>query len=155
MIWKDVVGYEGFYQVNELGQIRRNGANKLLAINYGFDYDRVHFSKNGVKKKVSVHRVVLSAFIGNNPSLVANHKDGNTRNNSLQNLEWVTQKENIRHSYDVLKRRNSKAKYVLNVENGIFYDTIKEAAITTNYSYQSIRFKLTGIWPNNTNLIII
>lgn len=154
-MWLPLTGYESTYEISETQGIRRVGASKSIS-QTGSVYKRVHLCKDGKKKKHSVHRLIALHFLkkisGKNE---VNHKDGNHFNNSLENLEWVTPGENIRHSYDVLNRRNSITKYVLNTQTGIFYNTIKEAALTTNYSYQSIRFKLSGRWPNNTNFITI
>lgn len=159
-MWKPLFEYEGFYEAHPDGFVRRVGAKKKLAISISNGgYARVHLSKDGVKKKVLLHRAIAKTFLFKNyvkgfDCEVINHIDGNPLNNKVGNLEWVTQSQNVKHSFSILNRRNSRAKYVLNIETGIFYDTIKEAAITTNYSYQSIRFKLTGRWPNNTSLVL-
>jgi hypothetical protein len=60
------------------------------------------------KKKLAVHRIVYAKFVGPlNPDLVINHIDGNPSNNQIENLELVTQAENNRHKYRVLKQRPS------------------------------------------------
>jgi len=63
--------------------------------------------KNGIGKKHSVHRLVAIAFIDNfNKKTDVNHIDGNKLNNNINNLEWVTKSENIKHSIKILKNKN-------------------------------------------------
>lgn len=118
-IWKDIVGYEGRYQVSTLGSIRSSsrivnvsgrGSRKkngrlMRASKYGVkgrQYLGVAlYNSEGVSKAMRVHRAVAITFIPNpeNKSEI-NHIDGNKYNNKLSNLEWVTAKENIRHAWD-------------------------------------------------------
>ena len=108
--WKDVVGYEGLYQVSNLGSVKRlegyrgNGKQyfvkehivKQFANKDG--YLRITLSKNNKTKKFMVHRLVAEAFIPNSMNLPqVNHVDENVQNNCASNLEWVTQKENSNH----------------------------------------------------------
>ena len=110
--WKDILNYEGMYQVSNLGKvrsldrIRRNGVNdsdiciqkgqmlkqaKQKASGYMF----VSLSKNGITKGFTVHRLVAQAFIPNpNRYGCVNHKDENRQNNRVDNLEWCTYKYN-------------------------------------------------------------
>lgn len=112
--WRDVVGYEGFYQVSNLGRIRsldreikhKNGkvfkANgKLLTITYsGNNYGRVILYKNGKNSAKLIHRLVAGAFIPNVNNLKeVNHKDLDKTNNAVQNLEWVSPKQNTQHAF--------------------------------------------------------
>lgn len=114
--WKDVVGFEGFYKVSNQGNIkslprqRRVGKlncyiskerlltpSKQVVVNY--PRYRVNLWKNNVSKQVKVHRIVAQAFIPNpeNKPMI-NHKDNNSLNNCVENLEWCTNLENIRYS---------------------------------------------------------
>lgn len=61
--------------------------------------------KDGKRYNANIHRLVAIAFLGDRRDLQVNHKDGDRKNNSLENLEWVDAKENIRHARYVLKRR--------------------------------------------------
>ena len=106
-IWKDIKGYEGLYQVSNLGRIRSLYNNKIKFIklfnkikNDENSYLRVQLVKNKIVKKFSVHRIVALAFIENpeNKPLI-NHKNTIKIDNRVSNLEWCTQSENIIHAY--------------------------------------------------------
>ena len=107
-IWKDVVGYEGYYQVSNLGRVKsldrissngRKIKGKILStkVNTPPYYPRVSLSVNGKMKLVQVHRLVAQAFVYNpdpEHKTQVGHKDESRTNNRADNLEWVTPKEN-------------------------------------------------------------
>lgn len=107
-IWKDIVGYEGLYQVSNLGEIKRLPRiwndnhhflkEKILNQIDCFGYKRVMLYKNKKYKYYFVHRLVIETFKGKN-NLQVDHIDGNKSNNSLLNLEYVTSKENVRRAW--------------------------------------------------------
>lgn len=94
-------------------------------------------------KKVLVHRLVAQAFIPN-PSnkKVVNHKDGNKYNNCVENLEWATASENVKHSYKNGYQVKTSNKKIKDLNTGIVYNSIKEYAKAVNlscgYIYQRI-----------------
>lgn len=104
-IWKDIPGYEGLYQVSNKGSVR-----SLNWGNHGFvrnlylkkqnrGYRHVELAKNGTKKSFTVHRLVATAFIPNpNNYKTINHIDEDKTNNSVENLEWCTMSQNMRHT---------------------------------------------------------
>lgn len=97
--WLDVVGYEGLYQVSDLGRIKRDGHIKATYIDKG-GYITVSLSKKSKQKTLKVHRLVALAFIPNpDGKITVNHIDGNKHNNSVKNLEWSTHSENHKHAY--------------------------------------------------------
>jgi hypothetical protein len=109
-IWKEIEGYESSYQVSNKGNIRSldryryniNGTmlvkGKVLKQNkHTKGYLKVMLQDRGIAKRYFVHRLVAKAFIGDSGNLQVNHKDGNKTNNNIDNLEYVTCKENIRH----------------------------------------------------------
>lgn len=103
-IWKDIKGYEGLYQVSNLGRVKSLGRYqkaKLGSIQYRGDrllkpwlrkdYLTVRLVDNGKGKNYSIHRLVAEAFIDNPDNLpCVNHKDFNTKNNVATNLEYCT-----------------------------------------------------------------
>lgn len=111
-IWKAVNGYEGIYEVSNKGSVRslprvtcrgqkRNG-KILKLVKWGMpSYLGVYLCKDGTEKRVLVHRLIAQTFIPNpNNKPEVNHIDGDRFNNTVENLEWATPKENVRHAYD-------------------------------------------------------
>lgn len=102
-IWKPVKEYESSYKVSNLGNVFSIKSNKLLKFHYGSCGYLNVFLYNGHNKKKTkkIHRLVATAFLPNPEQLKeVNHKDGNKRNNTIINLEWVTSAQNVRHAFD-------------------------------------------------------
>lgn len=104
-IWKDVINYEGLYQVSNLGnarRIRKIGLRNLKPRLGTTGYYIVSLSKKGIVKMQKVHRLVALAFIEKIPEYnVVNHLDGNKKNNNVNNLEWCNKSINERHAYKI------------------------------------------------------
>ena len=121
-IWKDVVGYEGFYQVSNLGRVKSFHKNKVKILEPHCDktsrsYPRVNLCKENCMVKKLVHVLVAEAFIPNPQGKpMVNHKDGNKRNNRVDNLEWVTNSENVRHAFRIGLNRRKKGTDVYNAK---------------------------------------
>lgn len=123
--WKDVIGYEGKYQVSSIGRIKSVGRKSKCRLRHtvtvnerimklttakkrGF-YKLVTLTSSSVQVRHRVHRLVAMAFIpnpDNKPEV--NHIDGDPSNNKVSNLEWVTKRENLIHSFRTLNRSTSK-----------------------------------------------
>lgn len=121
-IIKPLNGFEGLYEISNLGYVvgveryskngrfnKRHIIKKYVNPKNGYVYTSIY--KNGVNYNKRLHRILAEHFIENkfNKPYI-NHKDGNRQNNNLDNLEWVTPKENSRHMYDVLGFMPSKEK---------------------------------------------
>jgi hypothetical protein len=149
MRFKIINEYEN-YIIFENGSILNCITDRFLVINNGKDFYRtVRLNKNGVAKTYKLHRLLAEAFrhkpFGSN---YVNHIDGNKLNNHISNLEWCTHKENMQHArkiglttYQEIHRISllkSKQKPVLNINNGIFYDSIKEARLIYGFNNKKV-----------------
>lgn len=112
-VWESVNGYEGLYEVSNLGRVRSlkrtttHGVVLKQMMRYG--YMHVCLSKEGKPSTKRVHRLVAEAFIANPMGKpVVNHIDGDKANNAVSNLEWATNSENELHSYRVLGKKPSR-----------------------------------------------
>lgn len=99
--WKPVIGYEGLYEVSNLGRVRNIKTNRLVMQSVVVSgYKRVTLYKKNNPKSKLVHRLVAEAFLPNPNNLrVVNHKDENKLNNVVTNLEWCTQSYNVTCHY--------------------------------------------------------
>ena len=115
--WKDIPGYEGLYEVSNMGNVRNVRRNKLLRLSKTNNrYIRVSLCKNGIKTGLTVHRLVAEAFIPNPDNLPeVNHKDEDKSNNSVENLEWCDAKYNIHYG-----TRSDKVKKT-QIKNGYWF----------------------------------
>lgn len=116
-VWKDIPGYEGIYQASSLGNIRTAEGKTTYTEKHGVRHwksrslkgrgdnyrtgKRVSLWKDGVVKDWLVARLVAITFLGNPPEgFTVNHKDGNRMNNAVDNLEWLSRADNIRHGFE-------------------------------------------------------
>lgn len=99
-MWREIPFTGGQYMVSRDGQVKTAKTGRILKPNIDArGYERVCLFKFNREKRYKVHRLVAITFIpnaDNKPQV--NHKDGNKRNNSVENLEWVTNEENMHHS---------------------------------------------------------
>ena len=130
-IWKDVIGYEGLYQVSNLGRVKRikHTTKKLFfserIVNQYVNmngYMMAPLSKDGKDKHKAVHRLVAQAFIPNPDNLpFVNHKDENPLNNHIDNLEWCTVKYNSNYGNSktrMIESRKSNPNYRQSLTQG-------------------------------------
>lgn len=139
--WKDILGYEGRYQVSDEGRVRSIDRAVRGVSKAGREYQRkvrgailrpgncrgyliVNLHPAGT---IAVHLLVARAFVaGFAPGLEVNHKDGNKKHNAATNLEWVTHQENQAHA--VATGLNSQALPVIHPETGHVFPSIAQAA---------------------------
>lgn len=158
--WKSIDGFDN-YAVSDDGRVinKKRGIEKALKIDrYG--YGNVALYRDGKEYHRKVHRLVAEAYIendGNKPQV--NHIDGNKLNNNVDNLEWVTCSENMKHAYETglnpkhasygmrgKKNPNGGApgKPVIINETGEVYKSIVECAKAHNFREKSITEALHG-----------
>lgn len=164
--WRDIKGYEGKYQISNMGRVKslhyhRGNNERVLKPRYPLppqnEYGYVVLSKNNKIQHFYVHRLVAEYFVPNpEDKPYVNHKDGNKRNNNVENLEWVTPLENNLHAYHVLgkhpmkgykfdKSKNSKkvAQYYVSPEGYVY-----KIAVYANASAASL---INGISERRIN----
>lgn len=135
--WRNIVGYEGKYQVSNKGNVRTFQRDRcmLLKQKNNLGYKTIVLWDNKVRQDAKVHRLVAEAFIPNPNNLpFINHKDENPSNNCVDNLEWCTQQYNVTYGSAIQKRikSNPRVKPVVMLNaNGEFeveFESSAEAA---------------------------
>ena len=148
--------YDGKYELSSKGYIISNvGKRKILKGKLTrCGYRMVVLNVNGMKIYPNLHRLIAEAFIPNPQNFPQiNHKDGNKDNNCVENLEWVTTKQNQKHCRDFLnpkyKKINSDIAEVIKKEKGL---THRELAKKYGLGKTEIGYILQGKrWKNETN----
>lgn len=129
-VWKDVPGFEGHYQVSNLGRVKsldrfvptiHQGPRKLKGkirkqVHNGQGYLKVVLQKECAKTDNFVHRLVMQAFVGIS-NLQVNHINGVTTDNRLVNLEYVDTRENMNHRDTVVKKQKKYGVWFIKSEN--------------------------------------
>lgn len=159
-VWKDIPNYEGLYQASSLGRIRsvegkitlnqyggkrkwkgrilRNKTKEMRPEGY-----KVTLYKNKEKHDWLVSRLVCSTFYGvvNNElpvktKMTVNHKDGDRSNNKIENLEWLSLQDNIKHAYENGFYDGSQKQIVIDLENGFSkrFDSLAKASKYLGYN---------------------
>lgn len=160
-MWKEILGYEGRYEVNQLGQIKATKSGKILSPQLGSNgYYKIGLRKlaGGNKVREILHRLVAKAFIPNpHNKPQVNHIDGNKLNNNACNLEWVTASENSQHAFDtglrtthyknIAKKFGKTSTYhyveLLNSsKDGLVYRTVVKATIAGKLFSKSKQFSV-------------
>lgn len=116
---KAIPGWENIYSLTEDGKLFSHRRNIFVKITHSIGHKNslkipcFHLYKNQKLTNITLHRLLALTFIPNpNNYPQVNHKDGNPLNNSLDNLEWCTQSQNIKHAYDngLMKPQRGKRK---------------------------------------------
>ena len=156
-VWKDVEGYEGFYQVSNLGRVKSLG--RIIVTRYGktqtiyervlkikihkFGYLEVSLHSNGKSKTYKVHRLVAEAFIPNPDGLLeVNHIDENKSNNRVDNLEWCSSSYNANYGTRNKRVALAKSKKIIQYSlDGVLikeHQSLTDAGRTVNGNAQGV-----------------
>ena len=158
-IWLPIEGYENLYEVSNLGRVRRlesvvtgkNGVTRkvsgkiLKPRTQQNGYLTVELYKNGIRRHFLLHRLVATAFLPrSDKKFQVNHLDENKLNNTVENLEWCTAKEN--NNYGTRNKRSSekRSKPVLCVELNQIFPSLTEAAKQLRLNVGNLGSVLTG-----------
>lgn len=136
-IWKPIKGFEDRYSISNFGNIISIKTKKVLKPSTRNGYRIIVLLNETNRKTVSVHREVLNNFIGiPRQDQECNHKDGNKKNNHVNNLEWVTRRENVHHAIKHgLEKRNMKCH---NTKKDMMLSVKNNNKNWAEYQYQSI-----------------
>lgn len=166
-IWKKTIN--GKYEISNLGRLKATGKQKKIVKLFTSSRGYYRYSVFSLRKNFTIHRLVAEAFIPNpNKCPQVNHKDGNKLNNNVSNLEWCTQSENMTHAdktglrimpkgknhcgYGKFRGNSIRAKLVIDLQTGIFYESVVDAAETFSLGRSYLSMMLSGRCKNKTNL---
>lgn len=148
-IWKDIPGYEGLYQASNLGNIKslwfysnmqkkRYKREKILKQKKDkYNSYRVELWNNKEHKTWLVHRLIGITFLGiPEENMTINHKDGNRLNNKVNNLEWLSLADNIRHAFRTNLMSYQKHTYVIDKKTMILknFNSMSKASEYINHN---------------------
>ena len=151
--WKEVVGYEGVYEVSDKGRVRsvdrvdrigrKRRGQEIKPATQKNGYKFISINHDGKQKHALVHRLVAEAFLENADGLPeVNHKNENKADNSVENLEWCTHKQN--HNYGTGHKKSAEKQSVSVVQKNVDgeivarWRSIREAARTTGAGRKEI-----------------
>lgn len=171
--WKDIPGYEGIYQASTLGNIRtaegKTTSNKRYAVRHwkqrilkpkspksnGRRGDlRVSLWKDGTSKDFLVARLVAMTWVqGYSNDMTVNHIDGNYLNNRIDNLEWVSMRDNIRKGFEtgLFSKSQKKVRLIDENHNYIDFASLSEASryLSRHNGYLSNRIRKSNLYATS------
>lgn len=158
-IWKPVVGFEGCYEISNMGRLKGvarwitdskgrsrflDGGIISLYVCKNNGYKMRGLSKNGERKYATIHRLVAEAFVPKVPGKeYINHKNGVKTDNRAENLEWTDKRGNALHAvYHLKKTCGAEAQAVLCVEDDIVFESMADAARAYSIGVNNIHIAL-------------
>lgn len=141
MEWRDVIGYEGYYQISEYGDIKNTKTNKIRKTRASskHGYIEIDLYKDASCSWKRVHRLVAEAFIPNPENLsVVMHLDNNKTNNHYTNLKWGTISENTKQAFDDKLLDTSKKYELYNETERIETTGMQELQQITGYGHSQL-----------------
>lgn len=130
--WRDVVGYKGYYQISNFGNVKSfyydsNLGKRLKFLQNNRGYSCVNLYLNGISKKLVIHKLVLEAFVGPCPrGMECRHLNGNPQDNQLINLKWGTKSENVLDSMKHGTRYQPDSRGIKNGRSKLTENEVKE-----------------------------
>lgn len=143
-IWKPVKDYETLYEVSNYGNVRNIKTKKILKpAMHNKGYYKVCLCNNKKQKNKFIHRLVAESFIDNQNKKQVNHINGIKTDNKVENLEWVTCQENIKHSYE--NELQPHAKKIRCIETNEIFMSQSEASKIHKVSRTNLSYCINGI----------
>lgn len=168
-----IKNYEN-YLIDKNGDIFSLFKKRKLKTFNNCGYERIALVNKNGRNKFLLHRLLAEAYLPNpNNKPLINHINGIRNDNRLENLEWCTYSENIKHAHDIglcenqhkicglIGKRtikfaqNASKKLVLDTQTGIFYESCREASNLLGIKYHNLVQYLSGINKNKTSLIYV
>lgn len=157
--WKDIEGYEGLYQISDLGRVKslKYGRETLLnPYRNNKGYLGVSLHKDKIRKTPKVHRLVAQAFLPNPENLLEiNHIDEDKTNNRVDNLEWCDRKYNVNYGKRTEKCSKRVQQFTIDGHLVAEWKSIHDAARNNGFNFSHISeccnggFWCNGKWINN------
>lgn len=139
-IWKDIKGFEGLYKISNLGRVM-NKKDRILKTFAQGEYDGIHLMKKGKRYNKKIHRLVAEAFIENPENKrEVDHINTIKNDNRVENLRWVTPKENMNNPLTRKNLSEGISKRVVCLNTNKIFKSITEASkyCNTSASYISL-----------------
>lgn len=171
--WISITELQGNYEISNTGRIRSvfkviNKSDnivytrkpKIIKYQLREGYQRVRLCIDNVRVSKTVHRLVAKYFIDNPNCLPqVNHINGIKSDNRLENLEWCSASQNIKHAIKNGLRKTAigknKPKIVLDINTGIYYKSLRQASMIKNINYSSLQHQINGKVSNRSGLIYV
>lgn len=158
--WKDIFGYDGMYQVSDLGRVRSLKFRKTRVMKGTKDkggYLKVFLSKNGKRHNICVHRLVAYAFIPNSDKTKneVNHIDECKQNNRVSNLEWCDRKYNMNYNDFYGKRITNYNEHKRNKLKDLYDQNLSYDENIDNFKANGVDCSRVTLWKIRKDLGLI